>query len=322
MAILKKFSTNRFKQDDDTGFGNRNDSQSTHLLNKDGTFNVARKGLPMLKRLNVFHELITLPWWKFNLLVFAAYLLMNTLFAGLYLAVGMEEIEGDKGMTASEHFWDAFFFSAQTLTTVGYGRQNPIGFYANIVSAVECLIGLMSFALMTGLLYSRFSRPVARLLYSENMLISPYKEGKALMFRIANQSRNQLIECEAELMVSLNVLEQDRIYRRFFPLKLERNKINSLSLSWTIVHPLDENSPLYQLSKADLKDSNAEFIFMFKAFDDTYSQHVHTRYSYMADELIDDRKFSMMYERSHDGSTTVLNLDRINDLEEVSLQIN
>lgn len=315
MAILKKLSSTRFKQDDDTGFGNRNDNQSSRLLNKDGTFNVSRRGLPFLKRLNVFHELITLPWWKFNLLVLAAYLLMNTLFAGLYLAVGMEEIEGDKGMTGVEHFWDAFFFSSQTLTTVGYGRQNPIGFYANIVSAVECLIGLMSFALMTGLLYSRFSRPVARLLYSTNMLITPYKGGKALMFRIANQSRNQLIECEAELMVSLNVQEQDRIYRRFFPLKLERSKINSLSLSWTIVHPLDENSPVYQLSKADLKDSNAEFIFMFKAFDDTYSQHVHTRYSYHADELHDDRRFSMMYERNEDGSTTLLHLDRINETE-------
>src|SRR5574343_2069180 len=108
MGPLKRFAL-RYKQDNDTGFGNRSDNQGSLLYNKDGSFNVKQRGLPFYQRLNVFHELITMPWWKFMLVVLFSYLLLNTLFAGLYLSVGMEEIEGDKGMTDAEHFWDAFF---------------------------------------------------------------------------------------------------------------------------------------------------------------------------------------------------------------------
>lgn len=313
MARLKKLSI-RYKQDNNTGFGNQTDNQGRRLFNKNGSFNVIQRGQPWYQRLNVFHELITIPWWKFTLLVFAAYLVLNSLFAGLYLSVGMDEIEGDKGLTFGEHFWDAFFFSAQTLTTVGYGRQNPIGFYANIISAVECLFGLMSFALMTGLLYGRFSRPSVKLVYSQNLIVAPYKQGKGLMFRIANRHKNQLIECEAEFMVTMDVLEDEKTYRRFFPLKLERAKINSLALSWTVVHPIDEHSPLHEVTLADLIEADAEFLFLFKAFDDTYSQHVHTRYSYKAQEIIEHVKFESMYSRSNDGLSTVLHLDKIDDL--------
>ena len=315
MGPLKRFAL-RYKQDNDTGFGNRSDNQGSRLYNKDGSFNVKQRGLPFYQRLNVFHELITMPWWKFMLVVLFSYLLLNTLFAGLYLSVGMEEIEGDKGMTDAEHFWDAFFFSAQTLTTVGYGRQNPIGFYANIVSSIECLFGLMSFALMTGLLYSRFSRPVAKLLYSDKIIIAPYQAtGNGLMFRIANKNRNQLIECEAELMMSIDVVENDKVFRRFFSLNLERKRINSLALSWTIVHPIDEQSPMHEMTTQELIDADAEFIFSFKAFDNTYSQHVHTRYSYKANELERGNKFVSMYGRDEAGTGTVLFLDRISDTQ-------
>lgn len=313
MGPLKRFAL-RYKQDNDTGFGTGSDNQGTRLFNKDGSFNVTQQGLPIHQRINIFHELITMPWWKFLLIVVLAYTILNTLFAGLYLSVGMDEIEGDKGMTTAEHFWDAFFFSSQTLTTVGYGRQNPIGFYANIVSAVECLFGLMSFALMTGLLYGRFSRPVAKLMFSQNILIAPYQSsGKGLMFRIANKTRNQLIECEAELMMSMNVVENDKVFRRFFPLTLERKKITSLALSWTIVHPINDQSPIHEMGIEELKNADVEFIFYFKGFDDTYSQHVHTRYSYKPQELVVDRKFASMYGRSRDGSGTVLFLDKINE---------
>lgn len=311
MSRFIKFKS-KYKEEENTGFGNQANIQGSKLIKNDGTFNVTIKGLPFSQRLNVFHDLITMPWWKFNLVVFVTYVILNTLFALLYLGVGMDQIEGDRGLTTFDQFWDAFFFSAQTLTTVGYGRENPIGLYANFVSAFECLIGLMSFALMTGLLYSRFSRPVAKLVKSENMLLAPYKDGKALMFRLANKRNNQLIECEVEVMLALNVIESDKEFRRFFPLGLERKKINTLALSWTIVHPIDDASPLHEVNLHELNDANAEIIVLFKAFDDTYSQHVHTRYSYKWSELIVDAKFSPMYKQTTDGSGTLLYLDKIN----------
>jgi len=311
MARFIKFKS-KYKEEDNTGFGNQPNTQGSKLIKNDGSFNVTIKGLPFSQRFNIFHDLITMPWWRFNLMVFIAYVVMNILFASLYLVVGMDQIEGDRGLTNIEQFWDAFFFSAQTLTTVGYGRENPIGLSANFISAFECLIGLMSFALITGLLYSRFSRPVAKLVKSENMLLAPYKEGNALMFRLANKRNNQLIECEVEVMLALNVIESGKEFRRFFPLTLERKKINTLALSWTIVHPIDDASPLHEVNLPELNDADAAIIVLFKAFDDTYSQHVHTRYSYKWSELIIGAKFNLMYTQTTDGSGTVLYLDKIN----------
>ena len=315
--MIKRFSL-RYKTDNDTGFGSQSNNQGSRLINADGSYNVKHSGLPFLQRLNVFHELITLPTWKFNLLVFAAFIVLNCFFASLYLLVGMEQIEGDMGKTTLEQFSDAFFFSAQTLTTVGYGRQNPVGLYANLISAFECLVGLMSFALMTGLLYSRFSRPVAKLIFSEMLLIAPYQSKTGLMFRLANARKNHLIECEVELLLTLNVQEDSQVMRKFYNLNLERSRINSLALSWTIVHPIDEQSPLHEVTVKDLIDGDAEFMFFFKAFDDTYSQHVHTRYSYKASQIIENAEFISMFNRSEDGTATVLRLNEISTFEKIN----
>ncbi len=175
----------------------------------------------------------------------------------------------------------------------------------------------MSFALMTGLLYSRFSRPVVRLVKSDNIIIAPYQSGKGLMFRIANKGKNQLIECEVQLLMAMNILEGESVYRRFFPLTLERDKITTLALSWTIVHPITDTSPLHEISIQDLIDGEAEFLFMFKSFDDTYAQQVHTRFSYQATHLIEGVKFEPMYERAQQGNHTILRLDRINEFKQL-----
>ncbi len=314
--MVKRFSL-RYRTDNDTGFGSQSNNQGSRLINADGSYNVKHSGLPFFQRLNVFHELITLPTWKFNLLVFGAFIILNCFFAGLYLLVGMDQIQGDLGQTTWEQFWDAFFFSAQTLTTVGYGRQNPVGLHANFISSFECLVGLMSFALMTGLLYSRFSRPVAKLVYSNMMVIAPYQNKTGLMFRIANARKNHLIECEVELLLTLNVLEDNQVMRKFYNLTLERSRINSLALSWTIVHPIDEQSPLHEVTLKDMIDGDAEFMFFIKAFDDTYSQHVHTRYSYKASQIIENAKFTSMFNRSEDGTATVLRLNEISAIEKL-----
>jgi inward rectifier potassium channel len=292
-----------------TGFGAQASSQGERLVNKDGSYNVTRVGIPFFNRFNHFHDLITMKWWKFFLLVFAFYTTLNIIFAGIFMAVGMDQLDGDLGLTAIEQFWDAFFFSSQTLTTVGYGRTNPIGFTANVVAAFECLLGLMSFAIMTGVLYARFSRPNAKLVHSEHALIAPYNDGTALMFRIANARTNQIIECEAQVLMSY--IDKDTNKREFEQLTLEINKVTALTLSWTIVHPIIDDSPLKGLIQKDLADTDAEFILLFKAFDETYAQTVHARISYISSQLVWGAKFDMMYHRSDNNMGTVLEMDKI-----------
>lgn len=307
--MLKRLSR-KFKEDTDTGFGTSATTQGTRLVSKDGSFNVKRKGLPFGYRLNYFHHLITMPWWQFNLTVLVGYTLINLLFAATYMWIGVDQLGGVVASTPFDIFLEAFYFSCQTFSTVGYGRINPIGHAAGLVASFESLAGLMSFALATGLIYGRFSRPRASLLYSENALIAPYQNMSALMFRIANARENQLVECEAQLLLSINVADNDRMVRKFFPLKLEREKVTGLSLSWTIVHPIDEDSPLKGWGQADFKEAEAEVVFIFKAFDDTYSQQVHTRYSYHHEEMVWGAKFVPMYHASPDGTGTVLELDK------------
>lgn len=313
---MKKISLS-FRNTIDTGFGSQASTQGERLIRKDGSYNVQRTGLSFFNRFNLFHDLITMKWWKFFLAIVTFYGTITLVFAGLFLAVGMEEIEGDSGLTPAEHFWDAFFFSSQTLTTVGYGRTSPIGFSANLVAVAECLTGLMAFAIMTGVLYARFSRPKAKIMYSEKALISPFKEKTALMFRIANARANQLIECEMQVVMSY--IDTETNVRRFIQLPLELAKVSALPLSWTIVHPIDENSPMNGLSRSDLEQMDCEFVCMFKSFDDTYSQTIHSRHSYQSEELVWGAKFDLMFRRSGSGSATVLEMDKIGAYKEVPL---
>lgn len=308
----KKFSFNRY-----TGFGNSASNQGDRLLNKDGNFNVIRKGQGWLKRISPYHQLIRMSWGNFILLVFSFYLVLNLIFTWAYYLLGTHELGGLIYTEGWSKFIEISSFSAQTLTTVGYGRVNPIGNWANLIASFEALIGLMSFALITGLLYGRFSRPYARLVTSDNALIAPFQNNIGLMMRIANGRKNQLIECEANLL--FNYLDNETNARRFINLNLEYNKVNALSLSWTLVHPIDENSPLNGLNHQELMDMKAEIIVMFKAYDDTYAQSVHYRFSYTAAEIIWGAKFIPMFKRNEDGSSTVLELNKINEYNKVDL---
>jgi inward rectifier potassium channel len=215
-----------------------------------------------------------------------------------------------------EEFLEAFFFSCQTFSTVGYGRINPQGHLVSAIASLESLIGLMSFALATGLIYGRFARPNIKLLTSKNVIIAPYRGGKALMFRIANARKNPLIELDVTLMASFFTPENPVV--QFIPLKLERNTVTSLVLSWTIVHPIDEESPLYNLNLKDFEEIDLQFLFFLKGFDESYSQTIHTRTGYSYHEILWGKKFLPMYKRSEHGSKTILqleNLDKMVDAE-------
>jgi len=156
----------------DLGFGVKVSSQKRRLINKDGTFNVERKGLPFFESLSFYHSLVEMSWLKFNGLVVLAYIVINFLFACLYMLIGINHLGGIISKSLIDQFLDAFFFSGQTITTVGYGVIHPVGFWASTISLAESMTGLLGFALATGLLYGRFSRPNAKILYSKNSIIA------------------------------------------------------------------------------------------------------------------------------------------------------
>lgn len=286
------------------------------MVNKDGSFNVERRSLPFFESLSIYHSLLSMSWLKFNLVVLLAYIVVNLFFASLYMLIGVNHLGGISGVTTFEKFLDAFFFSGQTITTVGYGVIHPVGFWASLISLVESMAGLLGFALATGLLYGRFSRPNAKILYSKKAIIAPYKEITAFEFRIANARKNQLIEVEVQVTASIKESKDINSKRKFYVLNLERNLINFFPLTWTIVHPIDENSPLYGVSETELIDSEAEFIIMIKAFDDTFSQSVHSRTSYLYHEIVWGAKFQNIYVES-ELNVTAVDMSKFHGIDKV-----
>jgi inward rectifier potassium channel len=265
-------------------------------INKDGSFNVQRRGLERIAG-NVYLHLATMSWPRFLTILAGAYLLVNLLFAGLYVAIGNSALHSsDRDLGLSE-FARAFFFSVHTLTTVGYGALYPFGFASNLIAAGEAALGLIGFALATGLFYARFSRPSARLVFSDKMLIAPYRQGTSLQFRIANRRRNVLMDLRADVM--LMTVEQGAdgdLRRNFAELALERRGIHFLALTWTLVHPIDEASPLWGRSAADLEQLQAEVLILIRGFDESFSQIVHARYSYRWDEIQWSARFMPAFE--------------------------
>ncbi len=301
----------------DLGFGTGAAAGGSRLLNQDGSFNIERRGLKDGWTVNIYHSLITMSWTKFSLLVLAFYVLANLLFAMLYLIAGTDQLEGTTGISYLGKFSDAFFFSAQTITTVGYGKMNPQGVFANTIAAAESMFGLLGFAFATGLLYGRFSRPVAKIIYSHHSIIAPYRDHTGYMFRLANGRRNALIEIEAQVVFSCNTVVNDKVVRTFNTLKLERSKINFLPSSWTIVHPIDEESPFYNITHEDLIKAEAEVTILMKAFDDSFSQTVYSRSSYKATEMVVGAKFSTIHGKNK--NVTFIDLHRLDEYELVDL---
>ncbi|RZL46140.1 MAG: ion transporter [Pedobacter sp.] len=311
------FTKRKHQNEDDLGFGNRPMGKNQRMMNADGTSNVKRIGLPIFSSDDTYNWLITMSWRKFMFIILIAYLAINILFACIYVAIGIENLNGAPGVTTRDHFFDAFFFSAQTISTVGYGHISPVGFITSCIAAFESMLGLLAFALATGLLYGRFSRPNAKILYSKNMVVAPYKDITGLMFRLANGRNNQLIEISVNMVFTINEVVDGKKTRRFFPLELERDKIGLLSLSWTVVHPIDEKSPLFGMTHEEMMEGETEVLILMQAFDDTFSQTVHSRVSYLDDHILFNSKFVSLISHDDEGVTT-LDLSKLNTIEKVS----
>jgi inward rectifier potassium channel len=266
-------------------------------INKDGSFNVERHGVTW-RNIHPYLHLINVGWGTFLGLVAGAYVLVNTLFALVYFALGPGHIQGTSAAaTAGTRFLDDFFFSAHTLTTVGYGNLAPASVSANSIAAFEAMVGLMGFALATGVLFGRVSRPSAKIGFSENALIAPYQDGTSLQFRIVNLRPNVLIELSANVML----MTVENGARQYQELTLERNGIYFFALNWTIVHPIEESSPLYGKTADELAALQAEILILIKGFDDTFSQTVNARYSYRFDEIVWGAKFSPAFHIDEQG---------------------
>jgi inward rectifier potassium channel len=258
--------------------------------------------------------MLNLPRWKFIAIIIIFFFGINLLYCLVYMMIGGSQFQGLMAQTGWQCFKEMYFFSTETFTTVGYGRVNPVGDAANFVAAFEAMTGFLSFAIATGLIYGRFSKPRSYLLFTHKALISPYKGQTALMFRIASYKDNHnLSNVEIRVTLAMRAPEGDKEGYKFYELDLERIRVDTLIMNWTVVHPIDENSPLQGMNFEDIKDADVEVYVSVRGFDDVYSSIVLQRTSYVFDEIIFNAKFVPMYHESEDGRTTIFDLDKLND---------
>jgi inward rectifier potassium channel len=286
------------------------------VVNKDGSFNVRRTG-GRLRNFHLYKFLIELSWPWFVVIVLGTFIVANIAFAGLYLAAGIRTLQGAEGATGLGTFLNAFFFSAQTLTTVGYGSMVPRAIGSNVIASVEALMGVMGFAFGAALVYGRFSRPTARILFSARALIAPYQGRTSLQIRVANQRSNAIVDLEATIVLMAVEGSGEGHRRTYARLELERSNIFFLPLTWTIVHPIDEGSPLHGKTAQDLADLAVEIMVLIRGFDDTFSQVVNARSSYRFDEILWGHRFLPAF-RSDENGRLVLDLARIDAAEKTS----
>lgn len=306
---------NKVNNNNDLGLGGKASSGNIRSLNKDGSFNVRKTNIPFWERNSFFHTLTTISWLKFFGVILLGYFLVNLIFATAYVLIGVEHLTGIVATTPSEKFLEAFFFSAQTISTLGYGRVAPVGVAANIIAAIEAMLGLLAFALATGLLYGRFSSPSVKIKYSTQAVIAPYQHVNGFMFRVINLRKSELFE--VEITVTLSLRRENSDLRNFFTLDLERHKIVLFPSVWTVVHPINETSPLYGLKQADYEKLDAEFIIMIKAFDQSFSQTVYSRSSYKASEIKWGEKF--VYIIQQDANAILVDTARLDETEKAAL---
>lgn len=302
----------KFVKVDDLGWSSVVEEAEGRVLNKDGSFNLLRKG----EMYHIYHVMISMSWPRFVLLIFIAFTIINGTFAMLYYLLGSENLSGfvSKGFVLD--IVNLFHFSVQTMTTVGYGAVHPIGIATGVLASVEALLGLMSFALISGLMYGRFSNPKAEIRYAKYMIMTEVEGKPTLQARVANKLSHDLFDIRARLLMLHNEKNKDgSIIKRYNTLKLQIDNISFLPMNWTITHFIDEESPLFGLTKTELEERKVEFLVLITAFDDSFSQLVHSRSSYILDELLFDEKFAKTYYVNEAG-IRVFDLELIDKLQD------
>lgn len=292
-------ATNKVK---DPGLGESTITTAKRIVNKDGTFNIkhlnGKVGISAL-----YAYLVDISWTRFFCFVFLAYSALNVFFATIYVCIGVEYI-GVTPQSFVKDFINAFFFSSQTVTTLGYGAMAPQGMLAGVVSSIHALTGLLSFSFVTGLLYGRFSKPKASIEFSDNIIYRDFKDGQALMFRLINSKTDVMIN--PRIVVTLAITEEDETHgyrRNFYQIALERDQITYLPTTWTLVHEITEDSPLAKFSKDELKNLNGEFLIMITYYDEAFNEEVYKLHSYTFQELLMDVAFEKAFYFDEEGYT-------------------
>jgi inward rectifier potassium channel len=316
--VINQIDAPMREEERDLGFGSVVAGESRQrLLNQDGTFNVQRTGLSLLTSLNLYHTLISMSWRRFIALTLLLYFLSNVVFGFTYALFGADALVDTSSAPTENLFLRGFFFSVQTFATIGYGTIHPVGIVPNLLVTIESYYSMIATALITGIVFARFARPTAHIIFSDVAVIAPYKNGEGFMFRMVNGRSNQLIEVEAQVTFARFIEQDGKIARRFDQLELERRRIAFFPLSWTCVHPIDEKSPLYNLTEADLKKSDAEILILITATDETFAAIVHTRSSYKPDEIKFKHKFVSIYNTVEEGEPLSIDIKKLSQTEKV-----
>ncbi len=294
----------------DLGFGTKLTKVGKRLINKDGSFNIIRSGK---KSWTIYQYLLGLSSLKFAFLSLAFFIIINCVFAGLFIYIGIEQLKGiPKGDFLSDYLY-AFFFSVQTFTTVGYGGITPVGIAANFISSLCASVGLIAFALITGLFFARFSKPRSHIAFSKKAIFSPYGDFNSFQLRIVNTRSHKIIDLSAQVVYTWLDVSEVETKRHYKNLELERSSVFMFPLNWTIVHPITNESPLFEKTIDDIRKEHGEFLVMIKGFDNSYNQLIHTNTSYLAKDIEKDVQFHPMY-TAYSDSPTVLHLDCIDKL--------
>lgn len=289
----------------------RRSPQLVRIIKRDGRLNVLGMDRWYSYWRDPYHLLLTVPWSGFLAIVALGYVLANALFALAYLAGG-NGIENAR----SGNFADAFFFSVQTMASIGYGAMYPRTLYAHTLVAIESLVGLMGLAMGTGLAFARVSQPTARVVFSRVAVIALHDGVPTLMFRTANKRRNQILEAELRVRLAKDEFTAEgQFMRRIYDLQLLRSQNPSFALSWTAMHQINESSPLYQATPETLAAAEASIMITLIGIDETVSQTIHTRYIYTASEVMWNMQFADILLRKSNGDRYI-DYSRFHDVVE------
>ena len=322
MASTRSRRNRLATENKETGLSVNSKLSGGRFFQKDGRPNIRFRGINYLERFSIFQYMLKLSSWKFVSLIAFAYITVNLFFASIYFFVGVNQLGGMEENTVIGKYWEAFFFSVQTLSTVGYGHVYPDTLTANSIAAIESFMGILMLALATGLIYGRFSQPKAYIKFSSIALFAPFKDGYALMFRFAPFKQHFLTDVEVKVTCVMKYTENETERKNvFYSLDLELSKANTLASNWTIVHTINEKSPLYQLTRKEIAEAETEVLVFVKGYDEEYANTVVSRTSYIPNEFIYGAKFNMMYEPSEDNSTTILHMNKIDSYHEEKLPV-
>jgi inward rectifier potassium channel len=272
-----------------------------HLIARDTADRVVRLGVEREWFGDLYHRILTIGWPSFFAIGSLIYIVANFIFAALYVL--------QSGSITAAHpgsFADAFFFSVQTMATIGYGVMSPATFYANLLMTLETAAGLLFLALTTGLIFARFSRPTARVLFSSVAVVGPFNGIPTLSIRLANQRQNQMLAAEVSMtLVRDESSEEGELTRRFYDLALVRDRSPVFALTFRVMHPIDADSPLYGMTYEKLAEQHAEIVVIAGGIDETLVQPVSARTSYLPHEILWSHRFVDIFGWTEDGRRAV-----------------